>query len=261
MRQDRTNRYVRSILKRTGEANLSKAVEKTVDQYRAAGESLEQAAYRLGIARITSKPMPFDGGIYESGNELEIRLNSLSPLKRRRFTLAHEIGHLILEEHVRNTRNCTDDSGLERTCDLMAAELLMPAGEVRRYAGSLEGQTPANLQAIATHFEVSLHATALRLHKDLQIWKKSIGMWERKREARELWFVGHRPWTSSRQDFHAFVRAQRSESSVTAREFCWKGAGLQAVSLELMNLGNYRLLGTVSEGISPKLAAPEPASM
>ena len=249
MRRRRTNRYIKKLQSLTGEAEFSRAVQQVIGRHRSVGDSLEKVARRLGVDHITEQRMSFDGGIYDTGSKVEIRLNLRSSTERQRYTLAHEIGHLLLELEVKGKRNCTDDSDLEKACDLIAAELLMPADEVFRYAPSLPGETPASLRIAASHFRVSLHAAAIRLRKDLRIWNRSIGLWEKKEKARELWFVGPRPWTSSRQDFDVFARAQQTQSTVSAREFCWKGAGVQAVSLQVLSLGNHRLLGTVSEGV------------
>ena len=249
MRRRRTNHYIRKLQSLTGEVDLRRAIQQTVGRHRRVGDSLKQVAHRLGADQITVQPMPFDGGIYDTGSEIEIRLNSRSSAERQRYTLAHEIGHLLLELEVTAKRDCTNNSDLEKACDLIAAELLMPADEVFRYAPSLQGETPDSLRRTANHFGVSLHAAALRLRKDLRIWSRSIGMWEKKEKACELWFVGPRPWIGSQQDFDVFSLAQQVTSIVSAREFCWKGAGLQAVSLQVLSLGNHRLLGTVSEGV------------
>jgi Zn-dependent peptidase ImmA (M78 family) len=86
---------------------------------------------------------------------------------RRRFTIAHEIGHWVCQ--VREGRGaeilCRPDPSLarradprEREANVFAAELLMPAGEVRRLAA--EGFAVAEL---AGRFEVSGPAMAWRL--------------------------------------------------------------------------------------------------
>jgi Zn-dependent peptidase ImmA (M78 family)/transcriptional regulator with XRE-family HTH domain len=56
-----------------------------------------------------------------------IFMNSAVPGDRYRFTLAHELAHLILHNHPET------DEQMEEQADEFAAELLMPAKEVRQY--------------------------------------------------------------------------------------------------------------------------------
>jgi Zn-dependent peptidase ImmA (M78 family) len=59
-----------------------------------------------------------------------IFMNSAMPGDRYRFTLAHEVCHLICHNHPEN------EEELEAQADEFAAELLMPASEVRSYIAS-----------------------------------------------------------------------------------------------------------------------------
>ena len=251
MSRETTNRYLRRIVQVTGEADLNRAVVSLVGRYQKSGESLEDIAHGLGVPRVRLQAMHIDGGVFSTDEGRVIRLNSLSDESRRRFTLAHEIGHLIIEQ-LGKWRNvsCGSEraSELEKACDKIAAELLMPTADVVRLVKTIRGETPASLRRLARRYKVSLHAMAIRLH-DLRLWNRSVGLWEKKGESRQLWFVGTRPWTSSRQDFDVFSIAKRTGDTVSAREFCWKGAGLQAVSLQVVHLGRDLLLATVSEGV------------
>lgn len=63
----------------------------------------------------------------------EIVIRSSAPLSRQRFTIAHELGHLVLEEHQIKLDNCvsfrskeTGNNFIEKWCDKFAASLLMP---------------------------------------------------------------------------------------------------------------------------------------
>lgn len=63
----------------------------------------------------------------------EIVVRSTSPMWRQRFTIAHEIGHLVLQEHNIELENCVSFRGkeyrnnfIEKWCDNFAASLLMP---------------------------------------------------------------------------------------------------------------------------------------
>lgn len=82
-------------------------------------------------------------------------VNSEIPADRWRFTLAHELGHLIM--HV------VPSIDLEREADEFAAELLMPSGEIRTQLSPL---TLPRLVDLKRHWRVSMAALARRA-KDL----------------------------------------------------------------------------------------------
>ncbi len=71
-------------------------------------------------------------GIYvKSNNNVGIMYNSSHPKVRVRFTIAHEIGHLILEHNFRQGEhqeiyNLKDEDPHETEANIFAAELLMP---------------------------------------------------------------------------------------------------------------------------------------
>lgn len=67
-----------------------------------------------------------DGYLIDLGVQgRQLLVTSRGPRTRRRFTVAHEIGHLCLAEHGIEW-NATTDSEVERWCDRFASELLLP---------------------------------------------------------------------------------------------------------------------------------------
>lgn len=89
---------------------------------------------------------------------------------RRRFTLAHELGHWICqyEQGQIEPRYCRSDEigvgagrKLEREANAFAAQLLMPEPLVRREAGELK----VNVHALARRFDVSVPAMKVRLQQ------------------------------------------------------------------------------------------------
>jgi Zn-dependent peptidase ImmA (M78 family) len=85
------------------------------------------------------------------------------------FTLAHELAHLWLGSSaafdLRELRPA-DDEG-ERACNRIAAELLVPEDELRRFWGTTS-HTAEQFQTIARHFKVSELVAARRV-QDLQL--------------------------------------------------------------------------------------------
>jgi IrrE N-terminal-like domain len=92
-----------------------------------------------------------------------------APLRRYRFTIAHELGHWICHAlpcaHPEATYcrvvDLTEsaDRALEREANIFAAELLMPAPAVRRTWPDL-----GDIDAVAARFDVSPSAMAWRLY-------------------------------------------------------------------------------------------------
>lgn len=96
----------------------------------------------------------------------------VKPPVRRRFTLAHEIGHHLLGRRIDPGRRLfffdtsrTSRSVMERACDRFAALLLMPEDMVRRYHQELSHNDEQRVRIMAERFEVSTWALRRRLNE------------------------------------------------------------------------------------------------
>lgn len=109
-----------------------------------------------------------------------IGVNASHHLNRRRFTIAHEIGHLLLHDHEdlhvdrnasflvmrRDGHSSTGESHIEREANLFAAELLMPFDFLLQ---DLEGADTLNfgndgaIADLAAKYKVSAQAMSIRL--------------------------------------------------------------------------------------------------
>lgn len=78
-----------------------------------------------------------------------IFMNSVVPGDRYRFTLAHEIAHLVLHNHPES------DDEMEAQADEFAAELLMPAREIKPY---LVNPSLGKLARVKPYWMVSIKA-------------------------------------------------------------------------------------------------------
>jgi len=242
------NKYLARLCSFVGEVEQLTAVRKLICSYREGGEPLDSVARKLGIAEIRREPLPFDGGVFEDGNATVIKINSLRNPVRCQFTLAHELGHLMLACSVakKKPKNCSDDLGLERACDFIAAELLMPYEETVQFVVQLGRQSPEKLGIIARRFGVSLETAARRLHTDLKIWKLPMGLWEYGAVVQELWFVGKRPWRSRQLSFSAFDLARESHMPIITRERYPVGTHTELVDLKVLHIGNNKILGIIA---------------
>lgn len=211
------NRFVRRIASEVGQANPFVAIARIVEKYRQPLDSLEEIARRLGAAGITTTSMTFDGGIFEGASGFAIKLNSGTSPRRRRFTLAHEIAHLILDHgNARGARRSHANTELEQACDAIAAQILMPLDEFIHVARGRA--STASLLAIADHFGVSPQAAAVRV-RELGLWSESVGQWSWDGKGQELWFVGTRLWPEKTIHLPTFELAVKRGNGASAWEW------------------------------------------
>lgn len=127
---------------------------------------------------------PFDGEVsglvHNQDNQAVIGVNSNHAETRQRFTIAHEIGHLLLHQserlHVDNQLRSVvsfrdeisslgvDDNEIE--ANQFAAELLMPEDFLLRDVRELKSSEPeAAVEELAQKYRVSIQSMAIRLSK------------------------------------------------------------------------------------------------
>lgn len=141
---------------------------------------VERVAEHLG-ACVRSVPLAgkeaLSGLLYRAEGETIIGVNKEHPETRRRFTIAHEIGHLVLHDRhplhidrdfpvrLRDARSSQAVDPDEIAANAFAAELLMPTAMV---LGDLEGQSvdyedEQAIRHLADRYKVSLQAMIFRL--------------------------------------------------------------------------------------------------
>lgn len=114
-------------------------------------------------AGIVVIPMDFSTHLLDA---LSFRLPGLPPLifinkdvpgDRFRFTLAHELGHLLL-----HNSHPLNDGEMEYEADKFAAEFLMPATEIRPH---LKYPSLGKLGRVKTHWKVSIKSLIYNAHQ------------------------------------------------------------------------------------------------
>ena len=126
---------------------------------------LDMLMGRLGVTGLEAKRrLPISGELRkERAGLLIVYSATLSPT-RRRFTIAHELGHAVFEG---TGPNCPRHGReLERICDLLAAEFLMPRAVFLARTG--DDLRPGQVLGLARDFGTSVMATALRCRELLQ---------------------------------------------------------------------------------------------
>lgn len=122
--------------------------------------NLIQIARHVGIQCIRELDIRLDGQLFElDGGRYEVILSSQAPYTRRRFTLAHEIGHLLVARDGGDIA-CGDEA-TEELCNAVAAELLLPMRFLREVESN-KIDVPA-IRKVASRFQCSLEAAAWRL--------------------------------------------------------------------------------------------------
>jgi len=137
-------------------------------------------ARQLGITEIAySGEMLEDGRLERDGGHLRVTLATRGNDRRRRFTLAHEIGHLLLADpgHGIIARRMRTDDEVERFCDSFAAALLLPRPVVVSVA---RGRTPTLqlVRDLGDRLQVSMAAVTVRL-AEVCCWDRSLLHWKR----------------------------------------------------------------------------------
>lgn len=104
-------------------------------------------------------------------------------VERRRFSIAHEIGHILLFDAVAENPQLVQQlrsgvlwSRVERLCNIGAAHLLMPSRPYGFAADVLMPPTRQTVALLASKFQVSLAAAARRIAEVRPEW--SVIFWE-----------------------------------------------------------------------------------
>lgn len=113
---------------------------------------------KLDISEIKYEEIPFSGELRVQDGKYQIICSAhLSPA-RRRFTVAHEMAHALLEL---SGPGCPKTGlELERLCDMLATEFLMPREMFITHAGT--DLTIERIFKLVGTFKTSLSATAIR---------------------------------------------------------------------------------------------------
>jgi hypothetical protein len=122
-----------------------------------------------------------DGALVPLGEDFRagfrIVLRRYLPEGRINFTVAHEICHTFFYERVPEIKfeSHTVDQEEERLCNCGAAEILMPAQDVRRCAKN-EPVSLDVLQMMAARYRVSVAAMLIRLRR-IGLWSAELFLW------------------------------------------------------------------------------------
>ena len=119
---------------------------------------LERLCPRLNIIDMRVEDIPFSGELRQERDGFVVIYSSTSNGPRRRFTIAHEMGHAIVAASGPGWPRTGRE--LERLCDMLATEILMPR---ELFLAHCERDVSlARVQELARLFQTSLSATSIR---------------------------------------------------------------------------------------------------
>ena len=111
-----------------GSRTVEEAIEFVAKQYLQGVEcpptDLDSVGTKLGITGFEAANLAGSGELRKDGDGLRVFYSNYLSVERRRFTIAHEMGHAVLERT--GTHVPRYGKELERLCDMFAVELLMP---------------------------------------------------------------------------------------------------------------------------------------
>ncbi|MEX1253824.1 MAG: ImmA/IrrE family metallo-endopeptidase [Dehalococcoidia bacterium] len=208
---------------------IREAVNRLLDAARVSEPPVDlvQLAKLQGINSIRHRKMKRTLGMVKEGQDgsLTMLLNSRQPL-RERFTMAHEIAHTIVDRMgdkpatvVLAARTPRRGTALERLCDQIAAELLMPY-EMFTQSMQGEGVSLNTVERLARTYEASLQSTALRMG-ELSDAPAQVVCWEREQKLglRVRWKSGQPLLTAKGATAY---RSLSNETSPIARAYASK---------------------------------------
>lgn len=164
----------------------------------------------IGVTSVERRPLIEDGRLVISGGSVRIEVASDVSPQRQRFTIGHELGHLLLTDAedamIAYRARPQSADHVERFCDAFAAALLLPAPWTRLRAGRPPFAL-ADLCAVASEADVSLTATFHRV-VDVLDWDAMLVRFERRSHGWSIAAV-YRPPKWLRRRLEASARTTR----------------------------------------------------
>jgi hypothetical protein len=143
-------------------------------------------ALSLGATDVRPADLGFDGHVIQEGTRILVEYDSsIASRQRRRFTIAHEVGHLILWNASGGikkiaARRSTEKSEVEELCNKLAAEILAPQAEVLSLWKASAARMRTALKSdfiveLAQRFDISVNFAAIRF-KELCSSRGGVGL-------------------------------------------------------------------------------------
>ncbi|MCM3598628.1 ImmA/IrrE family metallo-endopeptidase [Metabacillus idriensis] len=126
--------------------------------------NMKMLASLAGIT-VREKYMENDqsGQLVIQDGKIAAYVNIFDPPRRQNFTIAHEIAHTLMDEfdHIQYRKKESVQDEIERLCDEIASELLLPTAEFKRQMNQ-HGEKLSSFKPLAKYFHASLEAVAVK---------------------------------------------------------------------------------------------------
>lgn len=229
---------------------------------------------RFNISEVRERPLDRDAKLVFQDGHLAIEINPLFPLNRRRLSIAHELGHILINEQSGRGPLYAghDDPSSEALCNRLAGELLAPDSAVRAYFGDQatlaswqDSVRCSTLMSGAARFGISIDAMACRVFNNLEmvpskvalIWRYSRNSTDPRSDAdlrlASAWHcipkLGFIPRNKTASPSSVITRAFREAGVFTAEEDLRLGALTGTVSVEALGAGKHFREGVASRAV------------
>lgn len=155
----------------------------------------------------------FDGMCYRDGGMAVVILKKCESTEHDRFTLFHEMGHLLM------ATGDLDGRELESLCNAFASEVLLPREVFLRHFYKGRGISPSNLKMLQREWGISCEAQMYKA-RDLGVITQNryVGYCVRRNRNPELkaWLDGSAFPAEGTSRFEGLVRRAQDEFKITA---------------------------------------------
>jgi Zn-dependent peptidase ImmA (M78 family) len=191
-----------------------RAFDRAADQFPPA--NLDLIAKNLGVVSITREPIALDGLLVLEEAGYSIKIRAEHPPARQRFTIAHELGHLIVREAgnlappTMQAQICAPGARSaweEELCDYAAGQLLIPDDWAWEFLGDREPSF-STIAEMAKLCETSLEVAARRVVEQPR-WKCRI-----------VWWTLERGWFRATRSFPRYEWTTLDEMRLPRAEPC-----------------------------------------
>ena len=139
---------------------------------------------RYNVREVRERVLDRDAQLLSSDGGFVIEVNTSLSAARRRMSIAHEFGHLIIREVENDGSRCHHSHlAVERLCNELAGEILCPEESLLRYFGKQNSlgnwHSPIRCQSVieaARDFSVSVDLIARRVFLDLRLVPSAIAL-------------------------------------------------------------------------------------
>ena len=148
---------------------------------------VESLAVRLGVTRIEPVAgLPRSGQLMDHENDVWIQVKREMPIVRRRFTIAHELGHHLLATRLGvPKRDQLQRPDIEATCDFFAGRVLVPRSWIFEDLRTIE---PSLTLITESARSAGVSAQVMLIQLNRSIWSNRFQMVIWKHDSHDGWW-------------------------------------------------------------------------